>query len=104
MGGFMVQPISFKRHRFLLDVICYAVWLYFRFTMSIRNIEELLAHRGFQVRREAVRCWVTEGDRVRPAGRGEPNPMFLERTKPARKKAICNHLSAATDIPSVHGS
>jgi transposase-like protein len=35
--------ISFKRHRFPPDVIRHAVWLYFRFTLSIRDIEELLA-------------------------------------------------------------
>jgi len=53
-----VQPISFKRHRFPPDVIRYAVWLYFRFTLSIRDVEELLARRGIEVSREAVRCWV----------------------------------------------
>ena len=54
----MIQPISFKRHRFPPDVIRYAVWLYFRFTLSIRDVEELLAQRGVEVSREAVRCWV----------------------------------------------
>jgi putative transposase len=51
-------PISFKRHRFPPDVIRYAVWLYFRFTLSIRDVEELLAQRGIEVSREAIRCWV----------------------------------------------
>ncbi len=53
-----MQPISFKRHRFPPEVICYAVWWYFRFTLSIRDVEELLAQRGIEVSREAVRCWV----------------------------------------------
>jgi putative transposase len=53
-----VRPISFKRHRFPPDVIRYAVWLYFRFTLSIRDVEELLAQRGIEASREAVRCWV----------------------------------------------
>src|SRR5688500_11818248 len=57
-GGGTVRPISFKRHRFPPDVIRYAVWLYFRFTLSIREVEELLAQRGIEVSREAVRCWV----------------------------------------------
>jgi transposase-like protein len=52
--------ISFKRHRFPPDVIRYAVWLYFRFTLSIRDVEELLAQRGIEVSREAVRCWVNK--------------------------------------------
>jgi putative transposase len=51
-------PISFKRHRFPPDVIRYAVWLYFRFTLSIRDVEELLAQRGIEVSRETIRCWV----------------------------------------------
>jgi len=42
----MVRPILFKRHRFPPDVIRYAVWLYFRFTLSIRDVEELLASAG----------------------------------------------------------
>jgi transposase-like protein len=56
----MVQPISFKRHRFPPDVIRHAVWLYFRFTLSIRDVEELLAQRGIEVSREAVRCWINK--------------------------------------------
>jgi transposase-like protein len=50
--------LSFKRYRFPPDVIRYAVWLYFRFTLSIRDVEELLAQRGIEVSREAIRCWV----------------------------------------------
>ena len=53
-----MQPISFKRHRFPADVIRRAVWLYFRFTLSIRDVEELMAQRGIEVSREAIRCWV----------------------------------------------
>jgi putative transposase len=52
-----LNPISFKRHRFPPDVIRYAIWLYFRFTLSIRDVEDLLAQRGIEVSREAVRCW-----------------------------------------------
>jgi putative transposase len=53
-----MQPISFKRHRFPPDVIRHAVWLYFRFTLSLRDVEELLAQRGIGASREAVRRWV----------------------------------------------
>jgi putative transposase len=52
-----MTAISFKRHRFPPEVIRYAVWLYFRFTLSVRDVEELLAQRGIEVSREAVRCW-----------------------------------------------
>jgi hypothetical protein len=53
-----MKAISYKRHRFPADVIRQAVWLYFRFTLSIRDVEELLAQRGIEVSREAIRCWV----------------------------------------------
>ena len=53
-----MRPISFKRHRFPPGVIRYAVWLYFGFTLSVRDVEELLAQRGIEVSRETVRCWV----------------------------------------------
>jgi putative transposase len=53
-----MKPISFKRHRFPPDVIRYAVWLYFRFTLSVRDVEELLAQRDIEASREAIRCWV----------------------------------------------
>lgn len=52
-----VKPISFKRHRFPAEVIQQAVWLCFRFTLSIRDVEELLVQRGIEVIRETVRCW-----------------------------------------------
>jgi len=44
-----VRPISYKRHRFPSEVIRYSVWLYSRFTLSIRDVEELLAQRGIEV-------------------------------------------------------
>ncbi len=52
-----MASISFKRHRFPADVIRQAVWLYFRFTLSFRDVEELLAQRGIEVSYETVRCW-----------------------------------------------
>ncbi len=55
-----MRPISFKRHRFPPDAIRHAVWLYFRFTLSIRDVEELMLQRGIEVSREAVRCWVNK--------------------------------------------
>ena len=54
----MVLPLSFKRHRFPPEVIRQAVWWYFRFTLSIRDVEEMMAQRGVIVSREAIRCWV----------------------------------------------
>ena len=55
-----MRQISFKRHRFPPDVIRYAVWLYYRFTMSLRDVEDLLAERGIDVTYETVRCWANK--------------------------------------------
>ena len=52
-----MKPISFKRHRFPADVIRQAVWLYFRFSLSFRDVEELMAARGVDVSYETIRCW-----------------------------------------------
>ena len=48
---------TYKRHRFPPDIISYAVWLYYRFNLSHRDIEDLLAQRGIAVSREAIRQW-----------------------------------------------
>jgi transposase-like protein len=48
---------TYKRHRFPPDIICYAVWLYYRFNLSHRDIEDILAERGITVSRESIRLW-----------------------------------------------
>jgi len=53
-----MKPISYARHRFPPDVIRHAVWLYLRFTLSYRDVEDLLAERGLIVSSEAIRRWV----------------------------------------------
>ncbi|RVQ66394.1 IS6 family transposase [Croceicoccus ponticola] len=55
-----MKPISFKRHRFPPDVIRLAVWLYFRFTTSLRDVEDMLAERGHSVSYETVRYWANK--------------------------------------------
>ena len=47
----------YRRHRFPPEVISYAVWLYFRFPLSLRMVEEMLAERGICVTYETVRQW-----------------------------------------------
>jgi len=48
---------TYKRHRFPPDIISYAVWLYHRFNLSNRDVEDLLAERGIIVSYEAIRLW-----------------------------------------------
>ena len=47
----------YKRHRFPVEIIQYAVWLYYRFNMSHRDIEDLLAEKGIEVTYESIRLW-----------------------------------------------
>ncbi len=48
---------TYKRHRFPSEIISYAVWLYYRFNLSHRDIEDLLAERGITVSYESIRLW-----------------------------------------------
>jgi transposase-like protein len=50
--------VSYARHQFPSEIIQHAVWLYVRFTLSYRDVEELLAERGLDVSYETVRRWV----------------------------------------------
>ena len=53
-----MQKLSFKRHRFNPEVIRLAVRLYFLFTLSLRDVEEMLAERGIVVTYETIRCGI----------------------------------------------
>jgi putative transposase len=55
-----MQPISYARHQFPAEIIRHAVWLYLRFTLSYRDVEELLAKRGMETSYETVRRWVAK--------------------------------------------
>jgi len=50
--------LTYRRHRFPASIIQHTVWLYLRFTLSYRDVEELLAERGIDVSYETVRRWV----------------------------------------------
>jgi putative transposase len=52
--------LSYRRHRFPPPIIQHAIWLYLRFTLSYRDVEELLAERGLEVSYETVRRWVVK--------------------------------------------
>jgi putative transposase len=56
MTRFARDPL-YRRHRFPAEVIVHAVWLYFRFPLSLRMVEEMLAARGIDVSHESVRHW-----------------------------------------------
>jgi putative transposase len=51
------KPLSYKRHRFPSEIISHAIWLYHRFCLSFREVEELLTERGITITNETVRQW-----------------------------------------------
>src|SRR5215203_6117640 len=53
-----MQLISYTRHQFPAEVIRHATWLYLLFTLSYRDVEELLAERGIETSYETIRRWV----------------------------------------------
>jgi transposase-like protein len=71
-----MAPLSYRRHRFPPEIIQHATWLYLRFTLSYRDVEELLAERGLDVSYETVRRWVLKfGPLIaRKLRQGRPRP------------------------------
>jgi transposase-like protein len=71
-----MQNISFKRHRFPSEVIRHAVWLYAQFSLSYRDVEDLLAERGLDISYETVRRWFLKfgGPIARNLRRMRPTP------------------------------
>ncbi len=52
-----MRQLSFKRHRFPADIIRHSIWLYASFTLSYRDVEEMLVERGLEISYEIVRRW-----------------------------------------------
>ena len=53
----MTKDLRYHRHRFPIDVISQCVWLYFRFCLSYRDVEEMMAERGVIISYETIRGW-----------------------------------------------
>jgi len=51
------EPRSYHRHRFPAEIISHAVWLYYVFSLSLRDVELILAERGVVVTHESIRLW-----------------------------------------------
>jgi putative transposase len=72
-------PATYKNHRFPVEIISHAVWLYFRFCLSFRDVEELLFERGVVVTYEAIRQW------CRKFGQQYANQLRRRRPRPGDK-------------------
>lgn len=81
-----MSNISYVRHRFPPSIIQRAVWLYFRFPLSFRDVEEMLAERGIDVSYETIRRWILKfgpaiavkvrSRRVQPSGTWHLDEVF----------------------------
>jgi putative transposase len=80
---------GYKRHRFLVGIIGHAIWLYFRFALSYRDVEELLAERGVALTYETIRQW------CRKFRQGYANTLRRRRPQPGDKW----HLDGLIAIP-----
>jgi putative transposase len=69
----------YKRHRFPAEIIGHCVWLYFRFCLSYRDIEEMMAARGVMLTYEAVRYWCLK------FGQAYANQLRRRRPRPGDK-------------------
>jgi len=74
---------TYKRHRFPPDIISYAVWLYHRFNLSNRDVEDLLAERGIIVSYETIRLWCIKfgtlyARRLKQRHRGYGDTLYID--------------------------
>ena len=104
------NKISYSGYRFPPDIIQQAVWLYLRFTLNLREVEDLLAERGVAVSYETVRRWVNHFGpmiaadlrkrRLRPHSTWHLNEAYLKidgrmasisgaRSTPKAKRSMC---------------
>ena len=67
---------SYKHHRYPAEIIAHTVWLYFRFSLSFRDVEDLMAARGVMLSYETVRRW------TRKFGQQYANTLRRRRPQP----------------------
>ena len=79
----MNRPAMYRRHRFPPAIIQHAVWLYYRFNLSHRDIEDLLAERGITVSYESIRRWCNKfgpryAKRLKRRHQGYGDTLFID--------------------------
>jgi transposase-like protein len=96
-----MAPLCYRRHRFPPEIIQHAIWLYLRFTLSYRDVEELLAERGLDISYETVRRWVLKFGptiaRPAPASASAKRSMAFGRDGDPDRR--CTHVSLACRRP-----
>ena len=75
----MASAVSYKGHRYPVEIISHCVWLYYRFALSLRDISEMMLERGVVVSHETVRQWCAR------FGQGYANQLRRRRPRPGDK-------------------
>jgi putative transposase len=70
------QDVSYRGYRFPPEIIGHAVWLYYRFSLSFRDVEDLLAQRGVEVSYETIRQWCEKFGRTYAARARRKQPKL----------------------------
>ena len=105
-----MHPVSYARHQFPAEIIRHATWLYLRFTLSYRDVEELLAERGIGSSYETVRRWVLKFGpvfarnlrRLRPRPTGRWHLEALSREPERDHKGPANGSGQAAAVAICH--
>jgi putative transposase len=107
----MKRPVTrYKRHRFPPQIIQHAVWLYHRFNLSHRGIEDLLARRGVVVTHESIRLWCNKfgplyARRLRHRHRGYGDTFFMDEvfvTIAGRRHYLWRAVDQDSDVVDVY--
>jgi hypothetical protein len=93
-----MAEISYRRHRFPSAIIQHAVWVYLRFTLSYRDVEELLAERGLDIlrNRPVLGSEIRTGDRATAA----PVPSAAEQSLAPRRDGGPDRRRADVSVAS----
>src|SRR5260221_822264 len=89
-----MQTIPYARHRFPRDVIRHAVWLYLRFTLSYRDVEDLLTERELAISNETIRRWVLKFGPVVARNLRRVRPVPHPRRQQQRDAAQAGEVSS----------
>ena len=79
IGGVSTATASYKGHRYPVEIINHCVWLYFRFSLSFREVEELMLARGVVLSCETIRRWCAK------FGQAYANQLRRRRPRPGDK-------------------
>jgi hypothetical protein len=96
----MMTKISYSGYRFPPEIIQQAIWLYVRFTLSFRDVEDLLAERGILVSYETVRRWVNHfGPKIAADFAGRSRIPSGISTKSISRSTVAWSISGVPSMP-----